>query len=43
VATVADLHRRLDSNAIGTDLPLEVLRDGNTVRLTVRPRERAPR
>jgi len=43
VATVADLHRRLDAHAIGADLPLDVLRGGAAVRLSVRPRERAPR
>jgi S1-C subfamily serine protease len=43
VTTIADLHRRLDANAIGADVPLEVLRDSNAVRLTVRPRERAAR
>lgn len=43
VTTVADLHRRLDAKAIGAELPLDVLRDGASVRLTVRPRERAPR
>ncbi|MFI5402491.1 MAG: S1C family serine protease [Planctomycetota bacterium] len=43
VTTVADLHRRLDANAIGAEMPLEVLREGAAVRLTVRPRERAPR
>jgi S1-C subfamily serine protease len=43
VSTVADLHRRLDATAIGIDLPLEILREGARARLTVRPRERAPR
>jgi S1-C subfamily serine protease len=43
VATVADLHRRLDATAIGADVPVDVLRDGAPVRLAVRPRERAPR
>jgi len=43
VTTVADLHRHLDASAIGVDLPLEILREGTAVRLTVRPRERAPR
>ena len=43
VTTVADLHRRLDAKAIGAEMPLDVLRDGASFRLTVRPRERAPR
>jgi S1-C subfamily serine protease len=43
VSTVADLHRRLDASAIGAELPLEALREGASVRITVRPRERAPR
>lgn len=43
VATVADLHRRLDAGAIGADVPLDVLREGVPVRLALRPRERAAR
>lgn len=43
VATVADLHRRLDAGAIGTEQTLDVLRGGEPVRLAVRPRERATR
>jgi S1-C subfamily serine protease len=43
VTTVADLHRRLDANAIGIELPLDILREGAALRLTVRPRERTPR
>jgi S1-C subfamily serine protease len=39
VATVADLHRLLDSRAIGEDLPLEVLRGGKRTALRVRPVE----
>ena len=41
--TVADLHRRLDAKTIGADVPLDILREGTAVRLTVRPRERATR
>jgi S1-C subfamily serine protease len=43
VETVADLHRRLDANAIDADIPLDVLRDGAALRLAVRPRERTAR
>jgi S1-C subfamily serine protease len=43
VATVADLHRRLDANAIGAEIPLDVLRGTQEIRLAVRPRERAAR
>ncbi|HEX5138515.1 MAG TPA: trypsin-like peptidase domain-containing protein [Planctomycetota bacterium] len=43
VATVADLHRRLDARAIGVDVPVGILRDGVEMRLSLRPRERAPR
>lgn len=39
VATVADLHRMLDSRAIGAELPLVVLREGKRTPLLVRPVE----
>ncbi len=39
VESVADLHRFLNRDAIETSLPIEVLRDGKKVTLTVRPRE----
>lgn len=39
VRSVADLHRGLDGDAIGAELPLEVLRAGERLRFTVRPVE----
>lgn len=39
VATVADLHRLLDSSAIGIELPLELLRAGRLRTAAVRPAE----
>jgi len=39
VATVADLHRLLDGEAIGEDLPLQTIRAGKPRPVTVRPTE----
>jgi S1-C subfamily serine protease len=39
VESVADLHRLLDRDAIGTDVSIEVLRGGQKTKLTVRPDE----
>jgi hypothetical protein len=42
VASVADLHRLLNADAIGVERELELVRGGRLVRLTVRAVE-APR
>jgi S1-C subfamily serine protease len=39
IRTVADLHHRLDATAIGAELRLAILRDGNKTTLVVRPAE----
>lgn len=41
VRSVPDLHRRLDAQAIGVNLPLEVVRGGERGTVIVRPRELA--
>jgi serine protease Do len=38
--SVADLHRLLGSNAIGTEAQAQIVRNGRVLRVTVRPRER---
>jgi S1-C subfamily serine protease len=39
IASVADLHRALGSDAIGVELALEILRAGRPERLAIRPVE----
>jgi S1-C subfamily serine protease len=41
VASVADLHRLLDRDAIGAAIEIDLLRGGARVRLTLRPVEAA--
>lgn len=42
VSSPADLHHILGADAIGADIPLDVLRDGKRLTLAVRPSEFMP-